>query len=105
MTSGSAGAPWPPPPRFGRRRDLFGLRHDHVDQHHVRVADGFHFGLVGDVANAHALVEHQLADVDLDVLRDVRRQAFDLDLATDELENAALLLHALGLALDRDRHR
>ena len=66
---------------------------------------GFHFGSVGDVADAHALVQHQLADVDLDVLRNVGRQALDLDLAADELEDAALLLHALRLALDDDRDR
>ena len=30
-------------------------------------------------------------------------QALDLDLAVDELEDAALLLHALRLALDDDR--
>ena len=66
---------------------------------------GFHFGLVGDVAHADALVQHQLADVDLDVLGNVARQALDLDLAADELEDAALLLDALRLALDDDRDR
>ena len=65
---------------------------------------GFHFGLGRDVAHAHALVQHQLADVDLDVLRNVGRQALDLDLAADELEDAALLLDALRLALDDDRN-
>ena len=62
---------------------------------------GFHFGSVGDVADADALVQHQLADVDLDVLGNVGRQALDLDLAADEVEDAALLLDALRLALDR----
>ena len=62
---------------------------------------GFHFGFGRDVAHADALVQHQLADVDLDVLGNVGRQALDLDLAADELEDAALLLDALRLALAR----
>ena len=66
---------------------------------------GFHFGSAADVADADALVQHQLADVDLDVLGNVGRQTLDLDLAADELEDAALLLDALRLALDDDRNR
>ena len=65
----------------------------------------FHFGFDRDVAHADALVQHQLADVDLDVLGNVGRQALDLDLAADELEDAALLLDALRLALDDHRNR
>ena len=37
------------------------------------------------------------------LLRDVRRQALDLEVAVDEVEDAALLLDALRLALDDDR--
>ena len=66
----------------------------------------FHFDpSVVQVADAHALVQHQLADVDRDVLRDVARQTLDLDLAVDEVDDAALLLDALGLALEHDRNR
>ena len=67
---------------------------------------GFHFGVGRDVAHADALVQHQLADVDVDVLGNVAPAALDLDLAADELEDAALLLDALRLALDdhRDGH-
>ena len=57
------------------------------------------------LADAHAFVQHQLADVDLDVLRNIGRQTFDVDLAPDELEEAALLLDALGLAFDDHRNR
>ena len=42
---------------------------------------GFHFAFGRDVAHANALVQHQLGDVDVDVLRNVGRQALDLDLA------------------------
>ena len=66
---------------------------------------GFHFSVDREVAHADALVQHQLADVDLDVLGNVGREALDLDLAADELEEAALLLDALRLALDDDRDR
>ena len=50
-------------------------------------------------------MQHQLADVDVDVLRDVGRQTLDFDLAADEVDDAALLLDALRLALEDDRHR
>ena len=42
-----------------------------------RSLTGVHFTSCRDVAQAHALVQHQLADVDLDVLRDVAGQALD----------------------------
>ena len=47
-------------------------------------------------------MQHQLADVDVDVLRDVGRQTLDFDLAAHEVDDAALLLDALRLALDED---
>ena len=62
---------------------------------------GLHVGLVATSRSADRLAEHQLGDVDLDVLGDVGRQALDLDLAVHEVEDAALLLDALRLALDR----
>ena len=64
---------------------------------------GFPLRVDGEVADADALVQHELADVHLDVLGNVGRETLDLDLAADELEEAALLLHALGLAFDDDR--
>ena len=63
----------------------------------------FHFGFVGQVAHADRLVQHQLGDVDVDVLGNVGRQALHLDLARHEVEHAALLLDALRLALEDDR--
>ena len=66
---------------------------------------GFHFApSVWHVAHADALVQHQLGDVDGDVLRNVARQRLDLDLAVHEVDDAALLLDALGFALQHDRH-
>jgi hypothetical protein len=58
-----------------------------------------------DIAHADALVQHQLADVRLDTLGNVARQALDLNLAPHELEQAALLLDAFGFALEHDRNR
>ena len=74
-----------------------------MDDHHVGIAHRLPLRLDGEVADADTLVQHQLADVDLDVLRNVGREALDLDLAANELEETALLLHALGLAFDDDR--
>ena len=50
----------------------------------------FHLPPVGEVAHAHAVVQHQLGDVDRDVLGNVRRQALDHDLAVHEVDDAAL---------------
>ncbi len=67
---------------------------------------GVHFDALGvQVPDAHALIQHQLADVDGDVLGNVTRQHFDLDLAIHEVDDATLLLDALGLALEDDRDR
>src|SRR3977135_1521410 len=88
-----------------RRHHFFGLRQDHVDQHHLGIADRLPLRIDRDVADAHALVQHQFADVDLHVLGNIGWQTFDLDLAPDERDEAALLLDALGLALHRDRNR
>ena len=102
MTSGSAGAAGAAAASAATGR-LLGLRRDDVDDHHVGVADRLPLRALGvQVAHADALVQHQLADVDGDVLRDVARQALDLDLAVDEVDDAALLLDALRLALEHD---
>ena len=59
----------------GRRGDFFGLRHDDVDEHQVGVADRLPLRVGREVADADALVQHQLGDVDVDVLGNVGRQA------------------------------
>jgi hypothetical protein len=76
-----------------------------VHLHHVRSLIDFHFGLIAS-SRTRTPGAAQLVDVHLDVLGNVAGQAFDFDLAADELEHAALLLDALRLALDdhRDRH-
>src|SRR5206468_11786214 len=53
----------------------------------------------------YALVQHQLADVDFDVLRDVAGQAFDFNLAANEFEHAALLFHTPRFTADGYRYR
>src|SRR5262245_30093054 len=54
--------------RVGRRRDFLGLRHDHVHEHRFALGDRLPLRVGRDVADADALVQHQLADVDVDVL-------------------------------------
>jgi hypothetical protein len=76
-----------------------------VHEHRVRVGHELDFRVSRQIAHADTLMQHQLADVDFDVLGDVTRQAFDLDLTMDVLEDAALLLHAGRFALGHDRHR
>src|SRR5512138_3022144 len=81
----------------GRRRGRFlGLRHHDVHQHRFAIGDGLPFRVRRDVLHANRLVEHELADVDVDVFGDIRRQALHLDLARDEIEKATLLLDAGG---------
>jgi len=92
---------------FGRRsrRSLFSLGEDDVNQHRVAVSERPPLRARGHVAQADALADHQFGHVHVDVLGNVARQALDLDFAADELEDAALHLDALGLALDEDRNR
>ena len=53
------------------------------------------------------LADVERADVERELVRDLGRQALDLDLAGDEVEHAALVLDAVGHAddLDLDPHR
>src|SRR5262245_19299358 len=80
---------------FSRRWLFLGLRHDPVDEHRLAFGDRLPLRVGGDVADAHTLVQHQLADVDVHMLGDVAGKALDDDLAPDELEDATLLLDAL----------
>ena len=105
MTSGSAGAAGAAAAASAGAGSTTALGATTCTSMMSRSLTGVHFGLGGHVAQADRLAEHQLGDVDLDVLGDVRRQALDLDLAVHEVEQAALLLDALRLALDGDRHR
>jgi len=73
-----------------------------VHDERVALADGLPVR-AGEIADAHAVVQHQLGDVDGDVLGNVRRQALDVDLAVHEVDDAALRLDALRLA--REMHR
>jgi hypothetical protein len=74
-----------------------------VDDHHVRIARRLPLDAFGlQVTDADAFVEHQLADVDGDVLRNLGRQHLDLDLAVHEVDDASLLLDPLRLSLQHD---
>src|SRR5262245_18896390 len=90
--------------RFRRRRGFLHLRNDDVHEHHVRLAEGLPLPIHRDVAYANALPDQELRHVDVDALRDVGRQAFELDLTVHEIEHAALLFHALRLAARNDRN-
>jgi hypothetical protein len=76
-----------------------------VDEHRVRVVQRLPLRVLRQIAQPDSLVEHQLADVDVDVLGNVLRQALHLQLTRHEVEHAALELGALRLANDQDRHR
>ena len=77
-----------------------------MDDEHIGVAHGLPLAFGRDIADAHAVVQHQLGHVDGDVLGDVRWQTVDDQVAVDEVHDACLSLDALGLAgeADRDGH-
>jgi hypothetical protein len=56
------------------------------------------------IGHVQRLAQRHRTDVDLDLLRNVGRQALDLDVAQVVLENSALRLDAFGLAGQHDRH-
>ena len=58
----------------------------------------------GQVRNAQHFAEYQFADVRFDGARNVAGQALDFHFAQDLLQDAALLLHSGGLALEHDGH-
>src|SRR5262249_10332882 len=49
-------------------------------------------------------IEAQVADIDVNTLRDVARQTFDFDLARDQFENSTINLHSSSLSSDVDRN-
>src|ERR1700679_2816801 len=57
---------------------------------------------IGDVDRAMKL---EIADIDIDVARNIARQALDLDLVHHLAQNAARALHAYGNASQLHRHR
>src|SRR6185436_6942921 len=79
-----------------------GPRHHHVYDHHVGVGQDLHaFGNL-EVGDAQVLAELQVGHVDGDPLRDVGGQTLDLQLAGDEVEDAALGLDPDRRAVDLD---
>ena len=70
----------------------------------VLVGDELDLVVVRQIGHANRLAEFQLADIGFDASRNVGGQALDLDLAHHLLEDAALHLHAMRFALERDRH-
>jgi len=75
-----------------------------VDDQRVGVTHRRPLGVARQILQPDALADHQLADVDGQALRDVAGQTLDLDLTVREVDDAALELDALGLALQRDDH-
>jgi len=54
---------------------------------------------------AHFDAEHQMADIDFNVFRNVRRKTLNLDFTQQLLEDAAFRLHAHRFALEHHRNR
>ncbi len=90
---------------LGRRRGHLNTRGGDVHHGQVVVCDGDADPL-GDLQVAHldALAELQGREVHVEAVRDVGGEALHLDLAHDHVHDAALVLHAVGHALEDDRH-
>ena len=54
-------------------------------------------GIDHQIAHANVLADHQLADIDIDEIGNVQRQALDIDFPHHELEDSALDLDARSL--------
>ena len=80
------------------------LRRDHMHQERVRIAHRLPRDAFQQLAQAYALSDHERADVYLEMLGNLRRQALDLDVALHEIDQSALLLDAGRLAAERHRH-
>src|SRR5207244_13427117 len=89
---------------LGRLRLLLRLQRHDVHDHHVGVADRRPLHALDEVAHAHALVQHQLADVHVDVLGDVAGQTVDLDLTIEEVDDPAVLIGALRFTFEYYRN-
>jgi hypothetical protein len=77
---------------------LFRARHRHGDDRDVLVANDFHsFGRL-DFAKVDGFAEFKMAHVHDNLLRQILRQAADLELEQDVFEHAAAVFHAGGLA-------
>ncbi len=77
----------------------------HPQRHHVRydacrLRQHFDFLAHRQVGHTQVVADGQLRYIHGDVVRDVVREALDLYLAQDELEDPTLHLHAFGLAGD-----
>ena len=72
--------------------------------HGLRALTSFIEPLIGHVAGAHALADHQFGHVHREALRNLVRQALDFDRAGDDFEQSALQLHARRLALGVHRN-
>src|ERR1039458_9221423 len=88
-----------------RSRNHFFLHRGHVRDHLVLVGQKLQLFVVREVFHPHFDTEYKVADVQFDGLRNIRRKALNLDLTQQLLEDAALRLHALGLALEHDGNR
>src|SRR5438128_2713273 len=85
-----------------RRRLLFHT--DDVRHTLVLVREHLEFVTVRQVCDPQHLAEDQLCNVRLDQSRNVAGQALDFNLAQHLLQNATLLLHTSGFALQHDRY-
>src|SRR5438270_11722765 len=73
-----------------------------MSNHGVTCAQQFHGADQSNFARANALPDLELAHIERELLRDIIRKALDLDFTRYNLEQAALQLHALRIALGDD---
>ena len=94
--------------RFRRRRVRSGhhffLHRRNVRHGLVLVRNELDLVRVRQLRNTQHLAKRQVADVGIDVVRNIRRQALDLDFAQHLFHDAALLLHTGRFAHQVDRH-
>src|ERR1700684_692630 len=78
---------------------FFLLENDDVSQHTRWIGQQLHFfAIEREIPGAKLFADEHLANVHLEFLGDISRQALDFHFASHHFENAALHLHALRLA-------
>src|SRR5712692_2094726 len=81
------------------------LERNHVRDHALRLGEHFDFSRIDrQVAHAQLFAEHQLGDVQLELRRNVGRQAFDFHFTRHDFEHTALHFHARRLTERVHRH-
>src|SRR3984957_720324 len=83
-----------------RSRNHFFLDGGDMGDHLVLVSQELQLRIVRQIFHAHFDAEYQVTDIDFNVLRNIRGQTLNLDLAHELFENAAFGLHADRFTLE-----